>query len=91
MGVYSKNGTLYNNRPYYIKDSNNRYLFYSDTGAWQIGAQLGNDLRVRTTATGLDNLPLGAGGWEYWDGAKFTYDPTITVSVLGKLVTLGIL
>ena len=89
MGVYFKNGTLYNHRPYYIKDTNNRYLFYSDNGTWQIGDTLGSGERIRTLATELDNLPLGEpGGWEYWHGAKYNYDPYITVSMLGKL-TLG--
>ena len=63
LGVYNKEGT-HNDKPYYINDNNNRYLFYGENGEWQIGTRLGGGVRIQTAENGLDNLPIGAGGWE---------------------------
>ena len=84
MGVYNKKEGTHNERPYYVIDTGNRYLYYSDRGDWRVGDTLGSRAaRIKTTETGLNEIPLGAGGWEYYDGGKWTSDPKITVSVLG--------
>ena len=83
MGVYNKNG-IFNKRPFYINDNNHAYLFYSKRGAWKIGDKLGGFGSIKTTETGLNEIPLGAGNWEYYNWEAWTSDPNITVSKHGR-------
>ena len=91
MGVYSKEGT-HLNRPYYINDRSTMYLYNDENGAWRIGDTFGNNTRITTRETWLDNLPIGAGGWEFWNSAGNNYisDSEITVSILGIILLVYI-
>ena len=89
MGVYNREGT-HNQRPFYLNDNNNRYLYYNPAagGVWEIGDTLDdNNPRIKKNYTGLqDKIPLGDGGWEYFrSGPRYISDPNLTVTRLGKI------
>ena len=90
FGPYNKEGT-HNNKPYYVNDikstAGKRHLFYFVNGTWAISVVLGATPAMRTTEAGLDDLPIGAGGWEFASGGGgYDSDPDITVAVLGRIL-----
>ena len=90
MGIYNKAGT-HNQRPFYLNDINNRYLYYNpaDGKGWEVGDTLDADKpRLKKNHTGqLDKIPLGDGGWAYYHirDRHYVPDPKLTVTRLGKI------
>ena len=84
MGVYNKKETLHNNKPFYVNNRNDRVLFYHKSGDWRVGDELGAGGRIATIKKGLANLPIGAGGWQFWNGTNDIPDPKLTVGQLTR-------